>query len=665
MASTDLSREQLLDAYGRFYGEQHFAVAFTSSVSGDNAKRVTTEGWDKTQPLASGDFGAALVAGRGKKRNPVIVLRASGLLALESDSEPDLARIAQLELPKTLTVRSSEPYKRHYYFRPDPTMEVLPYVAFRFESGKLTADSGRYFLAPPSIHPSGAVYSFLPDHGPDETEIATLPESVYRALSEQARHETSELRHAIEIDPEAKIRAGNRRDLIFRYACMLRRWGLSEFEITAQCHAFNETRCDPPVARDLVQVQVAGAMKKHGGQELERATVDAWDLDSEPDPDAIPLEIEEAAPPVFLDAYEFVNLQTDPPDPLWGDRDVTLIPAGGLCILAGRPGCGKTTLAVDLACHLAAGVPYPPHEPGNGPPPLAVPRPLVVALIENEGPEEMFRAKLAEKLAVFPHRIHEGVGRLLIQTWRWGAFSFADRDAHERARRELDEHGVDLVIGDPLLMLGPEGVGSPAETRDFVRILRPLGLGTTRAFLFLHHFRERVERTEDELARISGAWGGHLDTLLTLTATSHDDQARLAYPKLRWAKTRKPNPLILGRVWNTQTFETIGEEGDATILEPLVYEHLARSRAAKKGRSGEGWQTATEIAGEIERRRVDVRKALDGAPHLFTSLTGEAARAAGAKKSNAVLWGLAEWTRSDELAPEPPTQEAFDDGIPF
>jgi hypothetical protein len=263
-----LTREALLQEYGQFYGEQHFAVTFTSTTVGDDAKRVTTRGWDKTAPLADGPFGAALLKGRGEQRNPAIVLRPSNLIVLECDTEDDLARIEQLNLPATLTVRSSQPYKRHYYFRPAPELEALPYVAFRFETGKLTADTGRYFLAPPSIHPSGAVYDYISHRGPHDVEIATLPEPIYRDLAQQARIETTELRDAIAEDPEAKIQAGNRRDLIFRYACMLRRWGIPRAQILEQCHQFNETRCVPPVDRALVAVQVEGAMKKTGGQEI-------------------------------------------------------------------------------------------------------------------------------------------------------------------------------------------------------------------------------------------------------------------------------------------------------------------------------------------------------------------------------------------------------------
>jgi hypothetical protein len=355
--------------------------------------------------------------------------------------------------------------------------------------------------------------------------------------------------------------------------------------------------------------------------------------------------------PVFLDAYDFIAQESEPPAPLWGSADCAVVAAGGLTVLAGRPGAGKTTLILDLACHLAAGLPYPPAENEASPEPWHVPRPLKVALIENEGPQEMFRVKLNDKLERFPHDIRALGGSLLVQTWRWGSFSFADKDASRRTAAELDAAQVDLVIGDPLASLGPAGVGSPADTRDFVACLRPLGLGTTRAFFFLHHFRERVDRTEDELARISGAWGGHLDTLLTLTSTHSDDQARLAYPKLRWSRKRTPNPVILGRIWNTMSFAAIGEEGDTTILEPLIYEHLAGAKASKGGRKGEGWQTSTEISKEIERRRVDVKKALEGAPHMFVSLTGEQAKALGAK-ANAVLWGLKEWTETETAPPD-------------
>lgn len=247
MADED-SRRPLLEQLGRYYGEQHFAVNFTQCIDpakGD-PKACTARGWDKTQPLAGGEFGAGMIATRGLLRNPVIVLRPSNLIVLESDSEEDLARIAALELPPTLTVQSSAPYKRHFYFRPDPELETLPTVAYRFENGRLTADDGRYFLAPPSVHPSGAIYSFLAGLGPGETEIATLPAELYQRLERDAGVSHRE-RVAL---PGAAIPASARNDTLTSLAGAMRRRGATTNEIHAALRVANQERCRPPLDDD-------------------------------------------------------------------------------------------------------------------------------------------------------------------------------------------------------------------------------------------------------------------------------------------------------------------------------------------------------------------------------------------------------------------------------
>lgn len=311
MTVTDTSRDELLETYGRWFGEERFAIAFTSSTEGEDAKRVTTQGWDKTAPLASADFGASYVRERGKTKNPVIVLRPSNLIVLECDTEDDLLRIEDLELPLTITVRSSKPYKRHYYFRPPAELDQLPYVAFRFESGKLNADSGRYFLAPPSIHPSGAIYAFLPDRGPDEADIAELPPDTYLELARHAKREIDEMTARIHVDPGAKVQAGQRADRIFRYASMLRRWGLTRQQILEQALQWNEDRCDPPIERRRVEMQVDGAMKMDGDQEIAHALEHPL-----PDDDHNPLLDIDVTSDENVDSWAPINLaqlETRPP----------------------------------------------------------------------------------------------------------------------------------------------------------------------------------------------------------------------------------------------------------------------------------------------------------------------------------------------------------------
>lgn len=539
-------RTALLERYGRFYGEEHFAVAFTAGTEGANAKRVVTKGWDSTRPLASGDFAAGLIAKRGQTANLAIVLRPSNLIVIECDSEEDLVRIESLALPVTVTARSSEPYKRHFYFRPDPNLEALPFVAFRFESGKLTADSGRYFVAPPSLHPSGAMYDFLPGLGPDEVDVVELPEAVYRDLCERARSESSEQRERIAVDPEAKIFAGQRRDLIFRYACMLRRWGRPFEAILEECHRFNLERCEPPVERDLVVVQVRGAMKKEGDQELAAAT----GLDTLP-----------VVRTVTLD--DFIAVEEPGAAAILGSSESALIPANGDVMLYGDGGVGKTTLAVDLAFHLAAG------EAWLG---IDVPAPVGVLLVENEGPRPLFRKKLGRKRKAWDGG--EIGDRLWVLEAPWAMFTFAEAAWRERLAEIVQALDLGILFVGPLVSSGMEAAGTLQEVRAFIALVDEVRLIANRelAVVLVHH--------ENKGGKVSGAWEGAGDTLLHAQQQGHG-KLRLYVQKARWAGELHATSLHLA--WaEGDSFERLDDQ-PATDQE--VYDVLASYVLANGGKS--------------------------------------------------------------------------------
>jgi hypothetical protein len=599
-----------------------------------------------------------------------IGIRTGDLVVVDEDRLGALEEFAaevHETIPATGVVKTGS--GRHFYFN-QPEGERIRNTAGRLAPGIDTRGDGGYVVAPPSVHPDGSIYEWLA-----QVANVTMPDWLAQRLTRRQPERT----------PLPDIQLGSTTPYGQRAL---------EQEITAVALAVEGTRNHTlnTAAFALGQLVAGGEVDHNDAYRSLEAAAQAAGLPQNEssktirsgftagmdEPRRAPddgrgngvrpklalvteaaTESAEDGHAVFLDSHEYINMVVEQPEVFLGSDDITVIPAGGLCVLAGRPGSGKTTLILDLACHLAAGIAWPNVDPENrrAPTPYLPARPLRVALIENEGPEEMFRVKLREKLAVFQPEVGsstESGGCIVVQTWRWGSFSFSDRDAHDKAREELDDLNIDVVVGDPLASLGVEGVGSPAETRDFVQLLRPLGMGQKRAFLFLHHFRERSDRNEDELARISGAWGGHLDTLMTLSQSRSVDQARLAWPKLRWAKKERPNPIVLGRVWNTASFEAIAEEGDMTVLEPLVYAELAR----RHGTTGKGFSTANELAKELEQRRVDVEKALKGAPHLFVCITGQAAKELG-RRGNAKLWGLVEWTSADTVAPEPAAGEDF------
>lgn len=263
-------REALLERYGNTYGKLGLAIAFTRSIEGEDAKRCTTD-WHKTTRLPDGPFGAGLLKNRGLTHNPVVVLRESGLIGIECDTPEGLAEIQSLELPVTVTVQSSEPFKLHFWFKPDT--DCSEFAAFRFESAGITADRGRYLLVPPALHPSGSVYAFL--RSPEDTEVAVLPAEAYEEIVRRAGKAELELRERLSTDPAAKISEGQRRQTIFRFACSQQAFGVPISSILEAAHALNETRCSPPLSRRQVEAQVDGALKYPSG------SIEPWEIDEQ------------------------------------------------------------------------------------------------------------------------------------------------------------------------------------------------------------------------------------------------------------------------------------------------------------------------------------------------------------------------------------------------
>lgn len=555
--AADNGRVDLLAEYGRFYGDEHLAIAFTSATVGDDAKRVTTKGWDKTTPLADGDFGAAYVAGRGTTKNPVVVLRPSNLIVLECDTEDDLARIMALDLPETITVRSSETYKQHFWFRPPRELEALPFVAFRFESGKLTADSGRYFLCPPATHPSGAVYTFL--HGPDEYDIAELPEGTYRELAEHARASDDDLREALEIDPEMKIKAGKRREMIFRYACMQRRWGLSELEILEACQRFNLARCHPPVDYHLVQVQVDGAMKMRGDQEL--ATVLQEQVDA----------------PFAMQVVTAAAL-CDEPDVDTGQLLGPLVLSAGRTIVVGDTGEGKTTMALQIVRTILNGDEFVGWEgAGTG-------RALIIDL-------EQGRRSVKRSLRDAGLDGRDDVDLVLVPD---GLSLDRDSEHYDELDRVIAEGGYTLVVLDPYYKA--HRADEPNAERPIVDLMRMLDrLRADYGFALILPAHPRKE--------MAGSSGPRKLTIHDVSGSSAVtrgaevvigiEKVSQGHARLRFLKDREGD-LQVGEYWNLLFTQGEGFTRDPQDFAPPVdYKAKVLDAATSEWMIMDEWKRAT------------------------------------------------------------------------
>ena len=188
-----------------------------------------------------------------------------------------------------------------------------------------------------------------------------------------------------------------------------------------------------------------------------------------------------------------------------------LVPEGGDVMFYGDGGAGKTTLMIDLGLHLAAGDDW-----------LGIPvgRAVRVAIVENEGPRPLFRAKLRRKLDAWEGSPLED--RLLLLEDPWSRVSLDDPAVREALAGKVAELELDALLVGPVTRSGMNEAGTLQQVRDYAALLGEVRAASGRrlTFLLAHH--------ENRGGQVSGAWEGAVDTLFHVQA-----QGQRADPPLR------------------------------------------------------------------------------------------------------------------------------------
>jgi AAA domain len=318
--------------------------------------------------------------------------------------------------------------------------------------------------------------------------------------------------------------------------------------------------------------------------------------------------------PEFVSLAEFVGVDEKGVDALLGDSSSVVIPQGGDVMVYGDDGAGKTTLSIDLAFHLAAG------DNWCG---ISVARPIRAALVENEGPRPLFRAKLRRKSDTWAG---SDLGdRLHVLETPWGLFSFADQNHRAWLAAAVDELELDVVILGPLTRIGMNDAGTLQETRDFSGLLADVRARATRpiTFVLIHH--------ENKGGQVSGAWEGAGDTLLHVQAQGHG-RTRLVFQKARWASDWHGKSLQL--LWADGEGFTVADapQRDAnTIADEIL--------AAIRSNGGVSWNVIQKAVGGNAERARSVRDQLLEA--------GQLVDANAAKPGKTMLL----WDTNDPLCP--------------
>jgi hypothetical protein len=199
----------------------------------------------------------------------------SGIIDVEFDGEDGERYAEELGLDRiaTPTYRSSRSVHRLFRWTSDlPPVAVRKVrgLEVRIGGGGMSAQS----VLPPSVHHSGAVYSWLPTLGPDEVTLAPLPEPLALALwngdaaapAGGGGEMTMTRRPPARAILDTGAAEGGRNDTLYRYAVsqVFRLRDPSSPQDQVDFHdtvaAVNMTKCKPPLSEDEVRTICASAL---------------------------------------------------------------------------------------------------------------------------------------------------------------------------------------------------------------------------------------------------------------------------------------------------------------------------------------------------------------------------------------------------------------------
>jgi len=175
----------------------------------------------------------------------------SGLLVIDIDfghgGEESLAELQTEhgEMPKTISARTGGG-GRHLLYK-------MPRSDIRISAGKLGKGldiraNGGYIAAAPSLHPSGARYTWIDK--PSETELADSPTWLTSLLLSVQKREFEQMPAEYQDAPlNGAVVTGSRNATMASLAGTMRRRGMSEQAIMSALEVENKSKCVPPLSR--------------------------------------------------------------------------------------------------------------------------------------------------------------------------------------------------------------------------------------------------------------------------------------------------------------------------------------------------------------------------------------------------------------------------------
>lgn len=206
------------------------------------------------------------------------------------------------------------------------------------------------------------------------------------------------------------------------------------------------------------------------------------------------------------------DLEPEPVHWLWNNW----LAAGKFHILAGAPGTGKTTIALNLAATITIGGQWP----GDG---LCEPGNVLIWSGEDDAKDTL----LPRLLAHFAERDRIYFVSEVFERNKPRAFD-PSRDMHSLYEKALNIGGVKLIIIDPIANVISGDSHKNGEVRRDLQPLVELGHKLKAVILGISHFNKGTALTRDPLERVTGSVAfGALARIVLVTSKVTDENGNV------------------------------------------------------------------------------------------------------------------------------------------
>jgi hypothetical protein len=218
--------------------------------------------WTRWQTVRRSREELAAALGNCRLLNIGVVLGQCPWIDVETDTpegEANLRAIFGSDLPRTPVWRSKRGEHRAFKRPPGlPNKAVVKVdgIEFRIGGGK----KGALSIVPPSVHPDGPRYEWLPGLSLHEVEPAELPGPVVERLRAPGQAKAKGTQDGAAADGD--LPEPGRNDALFKLACKLYREGHPAEDVQSMVLAVNLARCKPPLEAEEVRELVGKAGKQ-------------------------------------------------------------------------------------------------------------------------------------------------------------------------------------------------------------------------------------------------------------------------------------------------------------------------------------------------------------------------------------------------------------------